>query len=59
MKQKDIHQAISSGKVVALKDDPKSRLCSDLFGNLIVVSLRPDEPTRLATLKDKRNATVI
>jgi hypothetical protein len=58
MKQKDIHQAIQDGKVVVLKGDPKCRLCSDLFGNLIVVSLRPDEPTRLATLKDKRNAVI-
>lgn len=58
MKQKEIHQAILSGKVVVLKDDPKCRICCDFFGNLTVVSLRPDEPVRLATLKDKRNAVI-
>ena len=59
MTTKQITQAIDSGKVVCLKDDPQSRLCRDFFGNLTVVSLRPDEPARLATLKDKRRAMVI
>ena len=59
MTTKDIHQAIKDGRTVVLEDDHRCRICCDFFGNLTVVSLRPDEPVRLATLKDKRHAVVI
>ena len=59
MTRKQIMQAIESGKVVVLKGDPLSRLCYDLFGQLVVISLRADtDPIRLATRQDKRNATI-
>ena len=58
MTTKEIQKAIDSGRVVCLKGDPQSRICRDFFGELTVVSLRPDEPARLATLKDKRRAII-
>ena len=59
MTTKDIKQAIKDGRVVALNGDPMSRICCDFFGQLVVVSLIPGEPTRLATLSDKKRATII
>ena len=59
MTTKKIKQAIESGKVVGLKDEPLSRVCYDLFGNLVVVSLSADEPIRLATVSDKRRAILL
>lgn len=59
MTTKEIKQAIDSGKVVGLKDEPLSRVCYDLFGNLVVVSLSADEPIRLATVSDKRRAEIM
>ena len=46
--------------MVILKYDHMSRICYDLFGNLVVVTLRNyAEPIRLATLTDKRNAAIM
>jgi len=59
MTTKEIKRALDDGRVVALRDEPRHRLCCDFFGQLVVVSLVPGEPTRLATLSDKRNATII
>ena len=58
MTTKQIKQAIRSGQVVVLRDDPMSYIVLDLFGQPIVVSLKVDVPTRLATLSDKRKAIV-
>ena len=58
MTTKAIHEALMHGYVVELKGDPKKRICRDLFGELVVVSLNADEPVRQATLADKRQATV-
>lgn len=57
MTTKEIDKALKDGRMVVLGDDRQSRLCHDLFGNLVVVSLRQDvEPIRKATLSDKRRA---
>lgn len=60
MTKKAIDRALDGGQAVVLRHDPMSRLCRDLFGNLVVVSLRHDEaePIRLATLSDKRRAVL-
>ncbi len=58
MTTKEIEQAIDSDKVVTLRDDNRCRICRDIFGQLVVVSLDAGEPTRLATLSDKRKAKV-
>ena len=60
MTKKAIDRALDGGQVVVLRHDPMSRLCRDLFGNLVVVSLRRDEaePIRLATASDRKAATV-
>lgn len=58
MTTKQICEALDAGRIVTLKDDLSCRICRDIFGELTVVSLRPDEPIRLATLKDKRQATI-
>lgn len=59
MTTKNIIDAIDGGRVVVLKDDPLSRICKDIFGNLVVESLHKEpEPTRLATLSDKRRARI-
>lgn len=58
MTTKEIMQAIRSGHIVVLRDDPTSHICEDFFTGLVVVSLRPDVPTRLATLSDKRQAII-
>jgi hypothetical protein len=59
MTKKQIDRAIKHGKVVVLGGDPLSRLCYDLFGNLVVVSLTADEPIRLATEDDMKRAEII
>ena len=59
MTTKKIKQAIDGGKVVGLKDEPLSRVCYDLFGNMVIVSLCADEPIRLATVSDKRRAMLL
>lgn len=60
MTKKAIERALDGGQVVVLRHDPMSRLCRDIFGNLVVVSLRHEEaePIRLATASDRRAATV-
>ena len=58
MTKKEIKRAIKDGKVVTIKGDPRSRICCDFFGQLVVVSLNVGEPTRLATLSDKRKAII-
>ena len=60
MTKKEILSAIRSGHMVVLRDDPASAVCQDLFGGLVIVSRRVDDvPVRQATLRDKRNATVL
>lgn len=58
MTTRQICKALKSGQVVTIKDDPSCRICRDMFGELTVVSLKIEEPTRLATLKDKRQAII-
>lgn len=50
MTTKEIKQAIRSGHVVVLRDDPASHVCEDFFAGLVVVSMKAGVPTRLATL---------
>ena len=58
MTTKQICKALDAGQAVTLKGDPSCRICRDMFGELTVVSLKTDEPPRLATLKDKRRAII-
>lgn len=58
MTTKEIMKALDGGRRVTLKGNPKSIVCKDCFGGLVVVSLRADEPIRLATLADKRKAVI-
>lgn len=60
MNKKEIKQAIDNGKVVAIKGEHLSRVCYDLFGNLIVASLCAEcHPIRLLTAKDSRRAIIL
>jgi transcriptional/translational regulatory protein YebC/TACO1 len=59
MTKEQIDRAIKRGKAVALSGDAQSRVCYDLFGNLVVVSLTADEPIRLATEDDMKRADII
>ena len=59
MTKKQIDRAIKRGKVVVLGGEPLSRVCYDLFGNLVVVSLTADEPIRLATEDDMKRAEIM
>lgn len=59
MTKRQIDRAIKRGKVVALSGDALSRVCYDLFGNLVVVSLKADEPIRFATEDDMKRAEII
>jgi len=59
MTKRQIDRAIKRGKVVVLGGDALSRVCYDLFGNLVVVSLTADEPIRLATEDDMKRADII
>ena len=55
-----IDSAIKHGKVVTLGGDPLSRLCYDLFGNLVVISIHNDaDPIRLATEDDLKKAEIL
>ena len=58
MTTRQIKQAIHSGHVVVLRDDATSHICEDFFAGLVVVSIKADVPTRLATLSDKRKVIV-
>ena len=60
MTKKQIDRAIKRGKVVVLGGDPLSRLCYDLFGNLVVISIHNDaDPIRLATGDDMKKAEIM
>ena len=60
MTRKQIDRAIKRGKVVVLNGDKLSRVCYDLFGNLVVVSLRGDTaPIRLAREDDMKQAEIM
>ena len=60
MTKKQIESAIKRGKVVVLGGDPLSRVCYDLFGNLVVISIHNDaDPIRLATEDDMRQAEIM
>ncbi len=60
MTRKQIDRAVKCGKVVVLGGDPLSRVCYDLFGNLVVISIHndADEPIRLATEEDMKKAEI-
>ena len=58
MTTKAIHEALTLGHVVELKGDKTKRICRDLFGELVVVTLNDGEPVRKATLSDKRQARI-
>lgn len=58
MTTKAINKAIDGNKVVTVGDDLHHRICRDMFGQLVVVSLIAGEPTRLATLSDRRKAKI-
>ena len=60
MTKKQIDRAVKCGKVVVLGGDPLSRLCYDLFGNLVVISIHNDaDPIRLATEDDLKRAEIM
>lgn len=60
MTKKQIDRAIKRGKVVALSGNPLSRVCYDLFGNLVVISLINDaDPIRLVTEDDLKKAEIM
>ena len=54
-----IYEAILCGHVVIVGDDIQSRICRDMFGDLVVLSLNSNEPAKLATLSDKRKARIL
>ncbi len=58
MTTRQICKALRNGQVVTINNDPSARICRDMFGELTVVSLNAEEPVRLATLKDKRQAII-
>ena len=59
MTEKAIRQAVSSGRLVTLGNDPNSCFQIDLFGELVVVSRSGDDtPVRKAALSDKRQAKI-
>ena len=60
MTKRQIDRAVKRGKVVVLGGDPLSRLCYDLFGNLVVISIHNDaDPIRLATEDDLKEAKMM
>lgn len=60
MTKKQIDRAVKCGKVVVLGGDPLSRVCYDLFGNLVVISIHNDaDPIRLATEEDMKKAEIL
>lgn len=59
MTRKQIKRAIKDGKVVTIKGEHLSRVCYDLFGNLVVASLCAESPIRLLTASDSRRAELI
>jgi len=59
MTRKQIDRAIKRGKTVVLGGHMLSRVCYDLFGNLVVVSLTDEDPIRLATEEDMKKAELL
>ena len=60
MTKKHIDRAVKCGKVVVLGGDALSRVCYDLFGNLVVISIHNDaDPIRLATEDDLKKAEIM
>ena len=60
MTRKQIDRAIKRGKTVVLGGHMLSRVCYDLFGNLVVISIHNDaDPIRLATEDDLKKALVV
>ncbi len=59
MTTKEIRKALDAGHAVVLRDAPNNTICRDIFDGLVVVSLNTDQPARLATLSDKRKATIV
>lgn len=60
MTKKQIDRAIKRGKVVGHGGDPLSRVCYDLFGNIVVISIHNDaDPIRLATEDDLKQAEIL
>lgn len=60
MTRRQIDLAVRCGKVVVLGGDPLSRVCYDLFGNLVVISIHNDaDPIRLATEDDLKKAEIM
>ena len=60
MTRRQIDRAVKRGKVVVLGGDPLSRVCYDLFGNLVVISIHNDaDPIRLATEEDLKKAEIV
>ncbi|MBP5425022.1 MAG: hypothetical protein J6Y33_02995 [Prevotella sp.] len=59
MTRRQIDRAVKRGKVVVLGGDPLSRVCYDLFGNLVVVSLTAEDPIRLLTKEDIKKAELL
>lgn len=60
MTRRQIDRAVKLGKVVVLGGDPLSRVCYDLFGNLVVISIHNDaDPIRLATEDDMKKTEIM
>lgn len=60
MTKKQTDRAVKRGKVVVLGGDPLSRVCYDLFGNLVVISIHNDaDPIRLAAEDDLKKAEIL
>lgn len=60
MTRRQIDRAVKRGKMVVLGGDPLSRVCYDLFGNLVVISIHNDaDPIRLATEDDMKKAEIL
>ena len=59
MTRRQIESAIKRGKLVVISGDVLSRVCYDLFGNLVVVSLAAETPIRLLTKEDIKQAEII
>ena len=60
MTRRQIDRAVKCGKVVVLGGDPLSRVCYDLFGNLVVISIHNDaDPIRLVTKEDMKKAEIL
>jgi hypothetical protein len=59
MTKKEIKQAIDEGRVVAIEGEHLSRVCYDLFGNIVVASLCAEYPIRKLTDEDVGRAILL